>query len=69
MKNLENGRTILSKHNPFREQITSHWIVFKRLRAITVTVPRDMHVAKNDLSVLSPHSIEIQSHNVFICRP
>ena len=43
MKNLENGRTILSKHNPFREQITSHRIVFKRLRAITVTVPRDVH--------------------------
>ena len=46
MKNLKNDRTILSKHNPFREQITSHWIVFKRLRAITVTVPRNVHVAK-----------------------
>ena len=68
MKNLENSRTILSKYNLFGKQNTSHWIVFKRLRPTTVTWPRDVHVANDDLSASSQHSIEIQSHNIVISR-
>ena len=68
MKNLENSRTILSKYNLFGEQNTSHWIVFKRLRPTTVTWSRDVHVANDDLSVSSQHSIEIYSHNIVISR-
>ena len=65
-KNLENSRTILSKFNIFEEQNTSHWIVFKRLRPTTVTRPRDVHIANDDLSVSTQHSIEIHSQNVVI---
>ena len=51
------------------EQDTRHWIVFKPLRATTVTKPPDVHVAIDYLSVSSQHSIEIHSPNIVICRP
>ena len=63
-----NSRTILLKFNLFEEQNTSNWIVSKRLRPTTLTRPRDVHVANNDLSVSSQHSIEIHSQNVVISR-
>ena len=68
MKNLESSRTILLKYNVFEGQNTSHWIVFKRLRPTTVTWPRNMHVANDDLSVSSQRSREIHSHNIVISR-
>ena len=64
MKNLKTVEPFLRNG----EQDTSHWIVFKPLRATTVTKPPDVHVANNDLSVSSQHSIEIHSHNIVICR-
>ena len=65
MINFENSRTILKKWRTRYQTLDC----FKPLRATTVTKPPDVHVANDDLSVSSQHSIEIHSPHIVICIP
>ena len=43
--------------------IPSHWNVFKRSRPTTVIIPRDVHVASDDLQISSQRVVTAQQRN------